>query len=445
MKQYDTGSMQTIHDESYFTGCACKIVTPSTLVELTELVKSGESFTVQGALTGITGAAVPLGETAVSLAKFNEITYDKANDTVRCSAGVSFETMERILLRESRGTRFFPVSPTEKSATVGGALALGTTGLMSYKYGSVSDFAVEIEYIKADGELVRAKRGEPEFGEIFGSEGMLGIITEVVFKTEPAPESVWGILFFFSDDASAAGFADSLPDTGEIAVCEYMDKRSFELVSEESKTYSMPKLPDEFASAIYVQIIGEEDRCEECAERLIALCMEYGADPDEAWAVSGSEVENLCELRHQISECINSKIAQNRLNDSGIFKLSVDIKYAKKSRESILSDYRKSADICGVDYCIFGHIGSLSPYVNFIAKTADEYGRAMEIVEKWYGNAFANDAVCFGEHGVGKLRRKLFETAAGNRKKAERLALKQKYDSENKLNPHNISSGGEAK
>lgn len=441
------GEDNSIRDESLFTGHAFSTSSPQTVDGVCTIIKhcanNGITITPHGGLTGINGAGTATHNHSMNLQHLATVSYRAEDNTLWAQAGATFSEIETTVRKESNMTREFPASPTEKSATIGGAVSFGARGLRSYKYGSVSDFITEIEYCDYNGTLHHCNITDHNFHDLFGSEGMLAIITGVRIRTVPMPNVLWGLMFFFPDNVCAAGFADAIANEENISVFEFCDSKSFELIhefrSQISSISRIPELPASGQAAIYLELESEnEETLEETAEHLLTLTAEYQGDPDNIWTVEGDEVESFRLLRHAISECINLKIATFHAHDVQIKKLSSACSFPHKSRRELIEYYQDCLAQNNLSGIIFGHIGSGNPYVNILSHSTDEYHRAKKLIEKWSKDAFESGGQAFSECGVGKLYRDIFYRAAPIELLNKRIKLKQKWDPDCLFNPKNM-------
>ncbi|MBC5744146.1 FAD-binding oxidoreductase [Lachnospiraceae bacterium MD308] len=441
------GEDNSVRDESLFTGHAFSASSPQTTEEVCEIVRhclaNGVAITPHGGLTGINGAGTAAGNHSMSLQHLNGLTYRKEDDTLWAQAGATFSEIENIVRKESNMTREFPASPTEKSATVGGAISFHASGLRSYKYGSVSDFVMEIEYCDCHGHLHFCNISDDDLHDLFGSEGMFAIITGVRLRTVATPKALWGLMFFFPDNLYAAEFADAIMDQEHISVFEFCDSKSFEFVhefrSQISSISRIPDIPSSDQSAIYLELEGEDEEIlEAAAENLLDLTATYHGDPDNVWTVTGNEVESFRLLRHAISECINLKAAQFHARDVRIKKISCSCSFPDKNSLEIIKYYQDSLTKNKLTGIIFGHIGSGRPYVNILSHSSEEYDKAMELIEEWCSKAYKSRGCAFFECGVGKLYRDTFYKSAPIDLLNKRIKSKQKWDPDGLFNPENM-------
>lgn len=443
------GADNVMRDESQYSGMAFSASFPTNAEQVCEIVlqcrDKGECITVHGSLTGINGAGVPNKGHSMNTSKLCAVEYDAEQNTIWAQAGATFSRIESTVRQKSGMTREFPASPTEKTATIGGALAFGAAGLRAFKVGNVAQYVLELEYCDNAGQIHRVKRGEEDFDLLLGSEGMCAIITAAKLSTAVIARAVWGFIFFFKTDERAADFADCVAEMKAVSVLEYIDRASFELVEEFKSSLSaisgLVGMPEGENAAIYLEMeAATEEEIEAAAEDLMEIAVENESDPDIAWTAVGDEVEVFRSLRHAVSECVNMVIARHHITDSKVKKLSMAIKFSDRNRGEILQYYRQQLENTALSYVIFGHLGSFSPYVNIIPTTASEYSRGKELAKAWCQEAFANGGCAFVECGVGKLYRDLYCETAPIEELNRKIKTKRRFDAENLFNPGNMFS-----
>ncbi len=430
-----------LRDESLYTGEADTISFPTTEEEIRQVVlhnrAAGVPITIQGSRTGITGAAVPDSGHMLNLSQFRKILNIRTDGEpeIEVEAGVTGEEIAQAVRRASQGKLYLPALPTEGTATVGGMLSGNAAGLQSYRFGPLRGFVRRMRVCTAEGEFLTLTAGTPEFADWLGAEGSLGVITSVAFRLVPRAANEWGLFFFFSGDEEACDFVDRIEGIEAVNSIEYMDGNTVRCIERYRKNMNaiadLPAFPQGTEAVIFVEIGAEQESdLETAAEEMIEAVMETGADPDTAWAMSTeTEVETLRAYRHGASECVNMTVAEAHADCPEITKLSVDLRWPGRSRLEILQQYRSEAEACGVEFCIFGHLGSRQPYVNFMAKTAEEYEKACQLVRQWTQRA-AQEGELFPEHGVGKLKRGLFFDTASPAQVELLRKKKKKWDAD---------------
>ncbi|MEP6787799.1 MAG: FAD-binding oxidoreductase, partial [Acidobacteriota bacterium] len=230
----DASNMQGGHAEKLFI--------PESADEIAEIVREANEtktpVTISGARTGTVGGAIPFGGSVISVEKLNEITIDKDTRAATVGSGVILADLQKAV--EAEGM-FYPPDPTEWSCQIGGTVATNASGARSFKYGATREYVQRLRVVLANGEIVDLRRGEvsatddgsimltpenstkiqakiPTFERpnvrknvsgyfnaqsldaidlFIGSEGTLGVITEVELSLLPKPEGFFsGIVFF---------------------------------------------------------------------------------------------------------------------------------------------------------------------------------------------------------------------------------------------------------
>lgn len=446
------GNQEDTHltDESKFQGQGESLSTPTTLEELSALLahyhKVGEQVTIQGSLTGITGAAVPAKGHILDMKSLNsiEVIPKEEGFWVTVQGGAKAEEVEKVLRQETKNSHMLPCLPTEKTATIGGILASGGKGLQSYGYGCLQDYTKELQICRADGTMEILSQDHPSFGDFFHSEGMLGVIVSATFQTVVKPAQTWGLLFPLSDFDQAIQMSRSIQTMEGMAVVELMDQRTLGIIGEfqphMNHISALPPLPDWVACVLYVEVEADtEDQMDQRIDGLIQACEEAAGDPDIPWAMcTEEEVARLQAYRHSASECVNMKVAQFNAQDKRIRKISVDIQWQETDPAFWLGEYTPLLEESGLSYCIFGHFGRGGPYVNIIAEDFAQYQAGLTLVEGFMQRGYQQKAVVCGEHGVGKLKKNLFHKVAPVETMNYYMKLKTKWDNEKTFNPENM-------
>lgn len=437
-------------DESKYSGRAENVFAPATQNEIKDIVsrlkQENTTLTVHGALTGITGSGVPSKGYAMTLQKLNKLDIIVENDQtfLISEAGASVEQIEQKIRQCTKNSMFCPSLPTEKSATLGGIIASGSKGIQIQKYGELKKYITEITLLNADNQILTLTKNDDDFSDIFHSEGMFGIILSAKIQLLPKSNYTWGLLFPFTNDKSNILFTEQIDKNEEIIVIEYMDQNSIRIVEQyKSQISSIAKLPtmsDTIESLLYIEIDGKtEEELIQYSEQLLTLFSELNEDPDSVLAFcTEHEIEHFHSYRHAISECINMEISKWNSTDHRIHKLSLDTYRPVLKREELLSQYRQDLAKTNLTYCIFGHFGVGGPYVNIIPTSYDEYKQGLSLMEKWIKKTYEEQNDVFLEHGIGKLKKNLFQACAPTYLLEEIIVKKNKWDKNYFFNPNNI-------
>lgn len=420
---------------------------------------------------------------------------------VNCQAGVVLSDLQKALreyefeARQSwdaasrdlvdalrRQPRFFPPDPTETSACLGGLVACNASGAHTFRFGPTRPYVEGLTVVLADATVLKIRRGAcradddgrfvlekpdgtssevhvPNYPQpatknvagyasgpgldavdlFVGSEGTLGIVTEVELRLIPAPEKHSAAMLFFPAEETALDFTDVVRDEKEalgLEAIEYFGPRALRFLRERRAVLGAASgvpacLPADAACAIYVDIGTSAERMPDVLQNLAAAARGKDADPERCWsACEYSERERLRLFRHALPEAVNSTIAEIRREHPDVTKLGTDMAVPDEYLHEIVRIYRKKLSDAELDYVLFGHIGDNHLHVNILPRNPDEYARGKELYL-----AFARDVVRMGgspaaEHGIGKLKKEFLELMIGRRGIAEMRAVKQAFDPE---------------
>ena len=233
-------------------GHADRLFIPESADEIAAILRDANEsktpVTISGARTGTVGGAIPFGGIVVSLEKLNQISIDKAGKTATVQAGVILADLQKAVDAEGL---FYPPDPTEWSCQIGGTVATNASGARSFKYGATREYVRRIQVVLASGEVVPIVRGEhfanaggsitfvtpggeypakpPTYERpkvrknvsgyfnrspldaidlFIGSEGTLGVITEVELELLSKPEGFFSGIVFFTSGADLLAFVD---------------------------------------------------------------------------------------------------------------------------------------------------------------------------------------------------------------------------------------------
>lgn len=457
-------------DEARFSGYARSISFPESeediLAVLAELRKEQIPVTMQGGKTSITGGAIPLDGHIMNLSHMNHVKgsqlLEDKTGLIAVEPGITLMDLKKeIDSRFRKNPLFWPPDPTETSATVGGIAAVNAQGITRLLYGDSRNYIEGIRLINYDGEIREIKRGEQLtlsdgselelLDAVLGKEGITGIISELVLKLIPKPESVWGIAFFFEQEEDAGQLVEDLKkdmpkcEDAQVAAVEYIDRRTMNLIEQRkdmmTRIKDLPAIPESVVSMIYIEIHGKEDAIEAIAESLMEMAVACESDLDQSWAVTGeTEVEKMHAFRHGAAETVNLYVEEARRADPRITKLGMDMSMDNMSFSRILFCCKEEIEKAGLKGCIFGHALENHLHVNLLPSDYEEYERAIELIQKWAKEVQKGKGKVIGEHGVGKLKRKILGEFVSPDYIKLCQELKMKFDHAEGFNKENIFS-----
>lgn len=464
------------------------------------MISSSIPITVQGGKTGICGGAVPLEGHILNLSHMTKVLGLHKTDTgylLKVQPGLMLSELEKTLYKKSFDTSawneaslsalktfkmdkayFWPPAPTETSATIGGILATNAQGICGYLYGDTKQYVEEICLIDAHGKEITLRRGEykvqnhqcilpsgetlvvntdilklPQEVDLIdfylGSEGMYGIIVSATLKLIKRPQEVWGIGFFFEVQDNLFTFAEEVrlafykEGTAAIAAIEYIDKLTLDNIQElkkvATKLNELPDVDEKYIGMIYIELHGEyEGDIENIAEKLMELAIEYGSAEEATWALSGeAEIEKMRAFRHAAPESINITLEKAKQSDERIMKLSTDLTIPEKTFGEIVTKYQKDAKDNGIEISIFGHVAGNHVHVNILPKNYGQYVVGKKLIEKWGIDTSKDGGIVFSEHGIGKIKKELFQCATAEDVLRNIRNIKKTLDPKGILNPGN--------
>jgi D-lactate dehydrogenase (cytochrome) len=499
-----------LRDESRFTGHAERIAFPTEEEEVRELLRQwsaeGAPVTVQGGRTGITGGAVPRGGNILNLSRMTRILGVGKEERggrwlVRVQPGVTLAQLEAALASgelpdapasfRSEGPFFFPPDPTESGATLGGMASTNASGACSLRYGPTRRHVEALRLLLADGSLLSLRRGVQRAsglsfrlltdngrvveGElpgyrwpavknaaglyvhpdmdlldlVIGSEGTLGVITELELRLTRRPARIWALLAFFPAEGEALRFMRAAREGlggRKPAALEFFDRRSLRLLAGQKSSNpvlaELPEVPDRDA-ALYVEYHAEREPQEEESEQELLAVAEalerFGADAGQAWSAEGPrELERLKTFRHALPEAVNLAIDRRHRESPGITKLGTDMAVPAEALEATLAMYHRDLEAGGFEHVLYGHIGDNHLHANIIPRSEEEYRKGRKLAERWAELAVAAGGTVSAEHGVGKLKVELLRKMYGSDSIAAMRRLIELFNPGRRLNRGNM-------
>ncbi len=494
-----------LRDESKKEGTAEFIAFPENSKDVSAIVKKcaeeGIAITVQGGRTGVGSGAVPGGGCILSMEKLRKLEMKDDGKSVIAGAGISLGEMNAYIRRETGDSLFFPPDPTEGTASAGGIVSCNSSGARSFLYGPVRNHVLSLEVVLADGRIIRIRRGKiravgrtfdvpldngsrlefelpgyslPESKNsagyyvhddmdlidlFIGSEGTLGIVTEVEFKLETGPGLIWGIVTFFDKAGCGVKYVDIIKQRilkiresimaenrmnaesvkeicGDFLMsAEYFDRGSLELLRKKGWD-----IPENHCEAVFNEI--KSDKRSEMIEiiRLVEKCIIEAGGISEDARVAGSirSFVQFKEMRHAAPEAVNEIIAERKKNCPVITKLGSDMSVPDDVFGEVYDMYINDLAKSGLEYVIFGHIGDNHLHVNILSRNGNDYLLGKKIFSKWAEKTGRLGGSTSAEHGVGKLKRELLVKMYGNIAVNEMRELKKYFDPDGILGRDNI-------
>ncbi len=328
---------------------------------------------------------------------------------------------------------FFPIDPGA-DASLGGMAATRASGTNAVRYGTMKDNVLAMKVVMADGALMatsrRAKKSSAGYDLtrlIVGSEGTLGIITELTLKLSGIPEAIAsGVCPFPSVDAACKATILTIQSGIPIARIELLDALQIKACNAYSKL-SLPEMP-----TLFVEFHGSDASVAEQSERFGEIVTEFGGGPFE-WATKAEDRSRLWQARH------DGYHAARRLRPGAqAFATDVCVPISRLA-ECVTAAQHEVAELKLVAP-ILGHVGDGNFHLSLLVNMddADEVHRARLLIERLAELALSMDGTCTGEHGVGQGKVKYLPAEHGSAALAAMAAIKRALDPQNIMNPGKI-------
>jgi D-lactate dehydrogenase (cytochrome) len=499
-----------VEDAAHYPGgFAAGVASPTSEAEVAALVRSAPTVLPIGAQSSLTGGATPNGELVLSTARLNHIVETGA-DWVRVGAGVTLVDLDTALARSGR---YYPPVPTFPGAFAGGIAATNAAGAATFKYGTTRDWVKALTVVLANGDVLDLERGRtvadrdgqfevvlsdrtvripvpryrmPEVPKVsagyfaapgmdlvdllIGSEGTLGIITEVTLRVLQTRPAMCLAFVPFDDRRAALAFVERLRDAAretwrerdprglDVAAIEQMDARCLAVLREDGVDRELGvTIPERAAMALLVTLELPADMTAAQSFEEIGRALDPGVPVtplvrfcralDDARVFDRVEIavpgdrareQQLLALREAVPAGVNARVGRAKQQvDSRIAKTAADMIVPFERLEELLTIYDEEFRRRGLDAAVWGHISDGNLHPNVIP-------RSMADVESGYDAilAFGREVIRLGgsplaEHGVGRnpVKQQLLAALYGREGIEEMRAVKRALDPDFKLAP----------
>ena len=415
------------------------VVQPGTTDEVAGVMRiahrEGIAVVPRGMASGLAAASVPFsGGIALSLTRMNRILeIDESNMNATAEAGVITAHLQDTV--EAKGL-FYPPDPSSiRQSTLAGNVACNAGGPRCLKYGITGDYVLGLKVVLADGRIlstggkaIKNVTGYNLTQLLVGSEGTLGIITEVLVKLISKPEYVRTALAIYQDLDDASRTVNAILTAGIVpCTLEMMDDTTINTIEECMHL----GLPVEAAALLILESDGEDqDMVAKEVQAMADIARRHGASEVR---VAGSEAERADLWRARRS--VGPSLARRAPN-----KLGEDISVPRSAIPEAVRRIKEIGRKYDLPIVVFGHAGdgNLHPNVLFDKRDADQWSRVEKAVGEIFAAAVELGGTLSGEHGVGVLKRPYLESALGPVSIEMQRRIKEAWDPKNILNPGKI-------
>jgi len=413
------------------------VVLPETTEQVSQIVKlaadARNPIVPRGMGSGLAAASVPFpaGGIVLCLTRMNHILeIDTENSTVLAEAGVVTADLQSSV--EKLGL-FYPPDPSSiRHSTIGGNVACNAGGPRCLKYGVTGDYVLGLTVVLADGRILKTGgkpikdvTGYDLTGLFTGSEGTLGIVTEVLLRLITKPQYFKTALAEFGLLVDASRTVNAILAAGIVpASLELMDQTAIRCIEEAMHL----DLNTEIEASLIIETDGNDEQAvireiEACAR----ICQQSGAGSVKM-AQSEAERNALWKARRSMAPSLARK-APNKLGE--------DITVPRSAIPEIVQRLRRISEKYGLPIVIFGHAGdgNLHPNILFDKRQPEQWAKVEQMVGEIFDASLSLGGTLSGEHGVGVLKRPYLERALGSVSIEIQRNIKHALDPLNILNP----------
>ncbi len=423
-------------DESYFPYAPPDaVVFPESTEEVRDIVdlcrRHKTPMIPYGVGTSLEGHVLAIhGGVCIDLSRMNKvITVHEADMDAVVQAGVTRKQLNEHIRHTGL---FFPIDPGA-DATLGGMAATRASGTNAVRYGTMRENVLALTVVLADGRVITTSRRSRksaagyELTRLFvGSEGTLGIITEITVRLYAVPEAMSAATCSFPDIAGAVNTVIQTLQAGiPIARSEALCATTMKAINAYSKTAYREQ------PALFLEFHGTQAGVEEQAKLVQDIAHENGG-MDFEWTTKAEDRNRLWTARHQAYfACLQLR--------PGSRAVSTDVCVPISRLTECIVETSKDISRASMPIPLFGHVGDGNFHCEILIRpdNESELEEAKQFNERVVNRALAMEGTCTGEHGIGfgkmrSLRKELGEAVD------LMLSLKRAIDPENLMNPGKV-------
>jgi len=426
------------YDATSFSYLPDLVVSAINTKEISKIMKIASKYEVpvipRGGGTNLCGGTIPVqGGIVLDLARMDKIIeIDTENLVAVCEPGVITAEFHKEV--EKTGL-FYPPDPQSMAmSTMGGNVATNAGGPRCFKYGVTRDYLLGLEVVLADGRIIRTG-GKPiknvsgyDLTRLFtGSEGTLGVITEITVRLIPLPEAKRTALVIFDKLEDGAEAVSGIIKRKIVpTTLELMDQETMKLI----ETSKPAGLPTDAEAAVLIEVDGKKRDVDGEIMQVADVCREYGArevkvakNPEEA-----------------------AKLWSGRKSAFGVMALSAptvfteDATVPRSFLAPMVKEIKNIAKKYELKMPVLGHTGdgNLHPIICFDERNKDELKKVEKAVDEIFKLAIKYGGTLSGEHGIGIAKQKYIPWEFGYDGLTVLQSIKDALDPKNILNPGKI-------
>ncbi|MER2261429.1 MAG: FAD-linked oxidase C-terminal domain-containing protein [Psychrobacillus sp.] len=414
------------------------VLSPSNTTEIQQIVhicsENRIPIVSRGSGTNLAAGTVPTsGGVVLLFNRMNQILeVDEKNLTITVQPGVITKDINELV--EPMGL-FYPPDPSSmKISTIGGNVSENSGGLRGLKYGVTRDYVMGLKVVLANGKLLvtggklaKDVAGYDLTSLFVGSEGTIGIITEIILGLIPLPVSKKTLLVFYDQLEQAAETVSAIISAKIVpTTLEFMDKGTIENVEE----YMKIGLPTDCEAMLLIEQDGDPYTVEKDMEVVHKICMEHGAMSTQL-AQTEEEALQLSTARRVALSVLSRKRPTTILEDATVPRSEI---------ANMVKEIQRIAIKYNLMIYTFGHAGdgNLHPTCLTDSRDKEEMERVETAFSEIFDSAIRLGGTITGEHGVGEMKAPYLEWKIGTVGIEVMRGLKQTLDPLNIMNPGKI-------
>ncbi|MBC7215122.1 MAG: FAD-binding protein [Burkholderiaceae bacterium] len=391
------------------------------------VIPYGAGSSLEGHLLAVQGGI------SLDVSRMNQVLSIDADDlTVTVQPGISRKTLNEAVKHTGL---FFPIDPGA-DASIGGMCSTRASGTNAVRYGTMRENVLALQVVTPSGEVIRtgtrAKKSSAGYDLTrlyVGSEGTLGVITEVTLRLYPLPEAISAAICSFPNVEAAVRTVIQTIQLGvPIARVELIDAQSVACLNR----YSKLTLREE--PLLLMEFHGTPASVQEQAQTVQGIAREFGGQ-DFEWAVTPEERTRLWSARHNaLFAALQSRPGARPINTDTCVPIS-------RLADCILETIAE-VEASGIPYFLVGHVGDGNFHVGFLIdpKVPQERVIAEDLNHKLVARTLRMGGTCSGEHGVGLHKMGFLLDEAGAGAVEVMRSIKRALDPKNIMNPGKIFS-----
>ena len=417
------------------------VVKPHTAEEISQVLKWCNEYNVpltpRGAGTGLSGAALPIyGGLLLSMEQFNSILeIDEQNLQARVQSGVITEVFMNAV--EDKGL-YYPVDPSSKgSCFLGGNVAHGSGGPRVVKYGTIREYILNLKVVLPTGEIIWTGANTLKFASgynltqlFIGSEGTLGIVTEIVVKLIPKPAQNVLLLASFTSNEQACEAVSAIFRAGITpSAVEFMERKGVEWVMKNDGVVF--DLKDQVAALLLIELDGPSlDTLYETGEQLNAVLEQYHC-VEVLFADTTSQKEELWRMRRTMAVSVKA---------NSVYK-EEDTVVPRAALPQLIAGIKRIGLTYGFESICYGHAGDGNLHVNILKGNMSEEDWQHKLkkgIAEIFELTVSLGGTLSGEHGIGLVQKEYMHLKFSEVHLNLMRHIKQVFDPQGILNPGKI-------